>query len=196
MAKPSTKQQKRFWRLNMALDITALILILLFFIRGYMKGLLVSICSVLALFLGIVCSLKLSQAFASWMLAKGYTTATWAPILSYLVLFAIVVLLVRLMGKVLQKMLEGLLLGTANKIAGGVLYALMGTTLWSTLIWIGDKMQLYPPTLVQASKTYNLMLLWAPAAFHGIGYVLPFAKDVFEQLSLFFDGVKNHIPAP
>lgn len=41
----------------MALDVIGIILIVLFFIRGYMKGLIVALFSVLAILLGIVCVL-------------------------------------------------------------------------------------------------------------------------------------------
>lgn len=166
----------------MAIDVTGLIVIALFFIRGYTKGLIVAAFSVVAILLGIICSLKLSQTLASWMLEKGYTTSGWAPFLSYTLLFIGVVLLVRLLGKFVQRSLEGLMLGFANKMAGGLLYAIAGAVLYSSVVWITDKMHLYSPELVASSKTFNFFMWLAPWFFSAAGILLPFAKEIFQKL--------------
>ncbi len=173
----------------MALDVTGLILIILFFIRGYTRGLIVAAFSVLAILLGILCALKLSQSLATWMLAHGYTTAGWAPMLSYLILFVGVVLLVRLIAKMLQKALETMMLGIFNKLAGGLLYALLGAVLYSSILWIGARMNMFSPELIAASKTYPWLSKLAPWFFEAAGHLLPFAKDVFAKLQEFFDKV-------
>ena len=173
----------------MALDITGLIIIALFFIRGYTRGLIVAAFSVLAILLGILCALKLSQSLATWMLEHGYTTAGWAPMLSYLILFVGMVLVVRLIAKMLQKALETMALGIFNKLAGGLLYALLGTVLYSSILWIGARMHMFSPELIASSKTYPWLSQVAPWFFNGAGHLLPFAKDVFGKLQEFFDKV-------
>ncbi len=173
----------------MALDATWLILVLLFFIRGYMRGLIVAVFSVLAILLGILCALKLSQSLATWLLAKGYTMAGWAPMLSYAILFVGVVLLVRLAAKLVQGAARTLMLGTINKIAGGLLYVIAATVMYSSVIWIGARMNLFSPELIAASKTYPWLSQVAPKFFSFSGHLLPFAHDVFEKLQHFFDAV-------
>lgn len=175
----------------MALDVTGLIILVLFFIRGYTRGLVVAAFSVLAILLGIVCALKLSQAFATWLLAHNYVTSGWAPLLSYLILFTGVVLLVRLAAKLIQKALEGMMLGTVNKLAGGLLYTFMGAVLWSTLLWIGGHMGIISAETIAQSKTYSILAALAPWLFAHIGVVLPFARDVFSNLQEFFDGLQK-----
>lgn len=175
----------------MALDVTGLIIILLFFIRGYTRGLIVAAFSVIAILLGVLCALKLSQSFAAWMLAHGYLTSGWAPMLSYIILFVGVVLLVRLFAKMLQKAVEGMMLGTVNKLAGGLLYAFLGAVLWSSILWIGGRMNMYSPELIASSKTYASLSGLAPWFFSFAGNLLPFAKDVFGNLQQFFDQINK-----
>lgn len=177
----------------MALDITGLILILLFFIRGYTRGLIVAAFSVLAILLGILCALKLSQSLATWMLAKGYTTSGWAPMLSYIILFVGVVLIVRLIAKMLQKAVEGMMLGVFNKLAGGLLYGLLGAVVYSSILWMGARMNMFSPELIAASKTYSWLSKLAPWFFECAGHLLPFAKSVFANLQHFFDTVNKKI---
>ena len=176
----------------MALDITGLILIALFFLRGYMKGIIVATFSVLAILLGLLVSLKLSQSLASWMLEKGFTTSGWAPILSYVVLFVAVVWAVNLVAKMLQKAIEGMMLGIFNKIAGGILYGFLGAVLWSSLLWLGGQSHLISPETVSGSKTYVYIAALAPWFFNWAGSVLPFVKDTFGNLQHFFNSVNQH----
>jgi membrane protein required for colicin V production len=173
----------------MILDVIGIILILLFFIRGYLKGVIVAAFSVLAILLGILCALKLSQALSAWLLEKGLVTSGWVQVISYVVLFIGVFLLVRLIARLVQKAVEGMMLGVVNKLIGGLLYAFLGAVLWSSLLWIGAHMHIIPPDTIAASKTYAWLSQLAPWFFDQAGKLLPFAKDTFSKLEHFFDAV-------
>jgi membrane protein required for colicin V production len=175
----------------MILDVIGIILILLFFIRGYMKGIIVALFSVLAILLGILCALKLSQALSTWLLEKGYVTSGWVQIISYVVLFIGVFLLVRLLAKLIQKAVEGMMLGTINKLIGGLFYAFMGAVLWGSLLWIGSHFHIITPETIAASKTYPWLSKLAPWFFDQAGKLLPFVRDTFDKLEHFFDTVNQ-----
>ena len=178
----------------MALDVIGIILIILFFIRGYTRGIIVALFSVLAILLGIIVALKLSHALAAWLLAKGYVTSGWAQLVSYVVLFVIVVLIVRLIARLIQKAVEGMMLGVVNKLIGGLLYAFLGAVFWSSLLWIGSRMHIITPETIAASKTYSWLSALAPWFFEQVGKLLPFAKDIFSNLEHFFDTVNQKLP--
>lgn len=178
----------------MVLDITALILIILFFIRGYMKGVIVAAFSVLAILLGIICTLKLSGKLAEWLLARGIVTSGWGQLISYVALFIGVFLLVRLLAKLLETSMQAMMLGFVNKLIGGVLYGFVTAVVWSSFLWIANQMHLISPETIAASKTYKYLQPLAPWVFENIGKVLPFARDVFSDLQQFFNSVNQHIP--
>jgi membrane protein required for colicin V production len=178
----------------MVLDVVGIILIILFFIRGYMKGFIVAAFSVIAILLGILCALKLSQAFAAWMLEKGYITSGWAQVISYVVLFIGVVLLVRLVAKLIEKAVEGMMLGIVNKIIGGLMYAFLGAVLWSSLLWIGSHMHIITAETIAASKTYAWLSKLAPWFFEQAGKLLPFVRDTVSNLEHFFDTINQKAP--
>jgi membrane protein required for colicin V production len=178
----------------MVLDVIGIILIILFFIRGYTRGFIVAAFSVVAILLGILCALKLSQSFAAWLLVKGYITSGWAQVVSYTVLFIGVVLIVRLIARLLQKAVEGMMLGVANKLIGAVLYAFLGAVLWSSFLWIGARMNMITPETIATSKTYHWLSALAPWFFEQAGRLLPFVKDTFTNLEHFFDTVNQKIP--
>jgi membrane protein required for colicin V production len=171
----------------MGLDVAGIIIILVFFIRGYMKGLILAAFSVIAILLGILCALKLSQSFATWLLEHDYVSTPWAQIISYMVLFIGVVLLVRLIGKMVEKAVEGMMLGIVNKLLGGLLYGFLGAVVWSSLLWIGGRAHIIPEKTAKESVTYASLSALAPWFFEVAGALLPFAKDTFAKLAHFFD---------
>jgi len=178
----------------MMLDVIAIILVILFFIRGYMRGIILAAFSVLAILLGIVCALKLSQSLSTWLLAKGYISSAWVQVVSYALLFITVVILVRLAGRLLQKAAEGLMLGMVNSLIGGLMYAFLALVLWSSLLWIGTHAGIIQLPAVAGSKTYPWLKGIAPWFCEQASRLIPFAKDIFTNLEHFFDAVEQKLP--
>ncbi len=118
----------------------------------------------------------------------------WAQLVSYMILFVLVVLIVRLVASLIQKSVDAIMLGTINRLIGGVLYAFLGAVLWSSFLWIGGHMGLVGPETIAASKTYPYLSALAPWFFEQVARLLPFAKDTFSNLEHFFDTVNQKLP--
>lgn len=175
----------------MSIDIASLVILLLFFIRGYMKGLIVAAFSVIAILLGLLVALKLSQSFAVWLLAHNYIASGWAQVVSYVILFVGVVILVKFIARIIEKAAEGLLLGQVNKLLGGVLYAFLGAVVWSSILWIGARIHAFSAETISSSKSYSWLSLIAPWFWEQAGKLLPFVQDTFSKLDHFFDTINN-----
>jgi membrane protein required for colicin V production len=178
----------------MTLDIIALTIVILLFIRGYMKGIIVAAFSVLAILLGIICALSLSAKLSTYLLDKGFTSTALAPIISYALLFVGVLLLVRLLAKFIEKVTGAVLLGWVNKIIGGLLYAFIGLTVWSSVLWLFNYAHLISPETTVHSRTYPYTAPLAPWVFEKMSHILPFAKTTFDEMRHFFNGVNQQLP--
>lgn len=159
-----------------------------------MKGIIVAAFSVLAIVLGILCALKLSETLASFLLQKGYVSSGWAQLASYAFLFIGVVIIVRLIAKALQTTAEAVMLGWVNKSLGGLLYAFIAIMAWSTILWLGEKMNLVKEEQIASSKTYNYVAPVSPWVAEKVGVLWPMAKQVYADLELYFDNVKESLP--
>lgn len=177
----------------MILDIIGVILIIIFFVRGYMKGIIVAAFSVLAIILGIILSLKLSEKLSSYLLDNHIITSGWVQPLSYLAIFIGIVIIVRLIAKAIETSLQAVMLGWLNRLTGGVLYAFLVAMIWSSFLWIGNKMQLIKPETISASLTYPYLSGLAPWVAAHIGAFLPMAKNVFQDLEVFFTKVNSYV---
>lgn len=176
------------------LDFLGVIILALSFFRGWRKGFVVALCSLLGVVLGMLAALKLSSALATWMMAQGWVTSAWAQIIAYVLLFLGVLWLVRIIAKAVETALKAAMLGLINRLLGALLYMFMGAFIWSSVLWIGNRAHLIAPGTLAGSHTYEYFEPVAPGVFAHIGTVVPFAKDVFGNLSHFFDGVNQHLP--
>lgn len=178
----------------MALDIIAIILIILFFIRGYMKGFIVAAFSVLGIMAGLICSLTLSEKLASWLLQKGYITSGWGQVVSFVVLFLGVILLVWLIAKALDKAVKAMMMGWFNGLMGALLYTFMAVFIWSAVLWLCNQMHFLPPETIAYSKTYQYIVPVAPWVCDKVGNFWPMAKDAFANLHQYFSNVNQLLP--
>lgn len=178
----------------MTIDIITLILVILLFVRGYKKGIIIAICSVLAIVLGLSCALSLSARLSVYLLDKGYVSSGLAPIISYVVLFIGVVWLVRLLAKVLDGFANTILLGWANKSVGGLLYVLAGLVAYSVLLWLCNYAHLIPPETTVNSRTYRYIEPFAPWIFERMTGILPFTKNTFADMRAFFSDINHQLP--
>lgn len=176
------------------LDIFGVIILILGFIKGFQKGVVVAIASLLGVVIGMLAALKLSGALGSWMLENGWVSSAWVQIIASVMLFVGVLLLVRMLAKAIEGVLQAAMLGLVNRIIGGLLYAFIAAFIWSSVLWVCNRAHLLSPETLAASKTYYWFEPIAPWVFAHIGVVLPFAKDVFNDLSHFFDGVNEQLP--
>lgn len=177
----------------MVIDIITIALIVIFFIKGYMKGVIVALFSVVAFVLGIICALKLSELLASFLFEQGLVTSGWAQLVSYIILFVGVVILVNLLARAIEKTMEAVWLGWANKVLGGIFYAFVGLIVLSTFLWLGNEMNLIPREQVSASKTYPYTVAVAPWIAAQVGLLWPMSKELFADLEMFFNNINAYL---
>lgn len=163
--------------------------------KGLSKGFIVAVFSVLAFIIGLAAAMKLSTVVAGYLGSSTNISAKWLPFISFLAVFLLVVMLVRLVAKLIEKSVEFALLGWLNRFLGIVLYAALYITIFSILLFYAVQMNLLKAETILASRTYSFIEPWGPYAINGLGAVIPWFKDMFEELKQFFAGVSEKTPA-
>lgn len=178
----------------MLIDIVAVILLVMACIKGYQKGLIIAVFSILAFVIGLAAALKLSAVVAGWLENSVSVSARWLPVLSFALVFLGVVLLVRWGASLVQKSFEAVLLGWANRIGGIILYAALYTIILSIFLFYAEKLQLIKPDTIASSATADFIRPWGPMVIDNFGKVIPLFKDTFTQLEQFFSNVGDNMP--
>ena len=97
------------------LDLILLIPLLLFAFQGYKKGIIIEVATLLALVLGIYAALFFSDYTANLLTGSFNISKEYLNIIAFIVTFIGVLILVLLLGKLLEKVVNLLLLGFINK---------------------------------------------------------------------------------
>ena len=178
----------------MILDIIVAVILILAIIKGYRQGLIVALFSFIAFIIGLAAALKLSVVVAGYIGKAVNVSDKWLPIISFAVVFLIVVLLVRLGAKFIQKTVELAMLGWVNRVGGILLYAGLYILIFSVLLFYADQMNFIKPETKTGSVTYSYIQPWGPKLMEGLGKIIPIFKGMFEDLEDFFDSVSKQVP--
>jgi membrane protein required for colicin V production len=98
-------------------------------VRGFMRGFIVEVCSLLGLLLGIWGGIHLNDKVAKWLGMNPEKEA-----LSFLVTLAIILLLVHVIGRMLTKAVDAAQLSLPNKLGGTLLGAVRKAFVLSVLL--------------------------------------------------------------
>lgn len=171
------------------IDIIFAIIIILAVIQGLRRGLVVAIFSIIAFVIGLAAALKLSAVVALYLEKNVSVPGKWLPVLSFALVFVVVVILVNLGGKLIEKSFEMAFLGWANKLAGAALYAILYTLIFSVVLFYAEKIQLLQPDAFAKSATWPHIKPWGPLVIDGLGNIIPIFKDMFANLENFFENI-------
>ena len=171
---------------SMLIDICFFVLLVFAIIKGYNKGFILALFSIIAFIIGLAAALKLSILVAGWISANGSVSAKWIPFVSFALVFLIVVILVNLAGRVIQKTVETILLGWVNRMGGIVLYLVLYAIVFSIVLFYAVQLHFIETSTTQSSVSYLFIRPWGPTIMNSIGNVIPFFKDMFGELESFF----------
>lgn len=173
----------------MLIDIVVAVLLVIACLRGYQRGLVVALFSVIAYIIGLAAALKLSAAVAGYLEGSVNISSRWMPFISFIIVFIIVVLLIRLGAKMVEKSLQLVLLGWLNRLGGIVFYLALYLIIFSIFLFYAEQLQLVKPSMIQSSQTYSFVQPWGPKVINGFGAVIPIFKDLFSDLEKFFASI-------
>ena len=177
----------------MLIDIIFAIVIILAIFKGYKRGLIVGLFSLVAVIIGLAAAMKLSTVAADYIGKNVNISQQWLPVISFAVVFILVVLLIRLGANAIERTVEVVMLGWLNKLGGILLYITIYTIVFSVMLFYAEQIKLIKPETIQQSNVYSFVQPWGPKAINAVGAVIPIFKDMFAELEHFFDGVAKNI---
>ncbi len=175
----------------MIIDVITLILTALAVYRGYSKGLVVSVFSLLAVIIGLAAALKLSATIANWLGTQVTAGQQWIAVLSFVIVLIAVGIGVRFVAGMVTKVIQLAMLGWVNVLGGIVFYVLLYMIVWSVTLFYLTQLHIITPNSIANSVTYNYIAPYSSYVINGIGKVIPIFQDLFGQLQTFFEQFKK-----
>ena len=175
------------------IDIIFAILMIIAIIKGFRRGFIVAVFSIIGFIIGLAAALKFSALVAVYLQKNIAVAGKWFPFISFALVFIVVVILVNWGGKLVEKTFEMAFLGLINRLSGALVYILLYSIIFSVFLFYAEKINLFNTESIQQSVTYSFLKPWAPAIIGGFGYFIPWFKDSFNQLESFFEGIADKI---
>jgi membrane protein required for colicin V production len=177
----------------MIIDVIFVILMILAVIKGYQRGLIVAVFSLIAFIIGLAAAMKLSTVVARYIGEAVKISDKWLPVISFIVMFILVALLVRWGANVLQRTVEIAMLGWVNRLGGIIFYAAIFITGFSVILFYAAQLKLLKPETISTSETWSFIQPWGPKAINSFARVIPYFKDMFGELETFFSNISDKI---
>ncbi len=119
-----------------ALDFILLIPLLFMAYRGFSKGLIISLATLAALILGIWAGIRFSGMASAWVGQVIHADERFLPAITFIVIFILILVIVHLFGKMLEKLVDLIALGWINKLLGGLFGIFKAALLLSVLLYL------------------------------------------------------------
>ncbi len=162
-------------------------------VKGFSRGLIVAIFSLGAFIIGLAAALKLSAVVAGHLQNSFQVSGKWLAVVSFLLVFALVVFAVQWMAQVIKKMASIVLLGWLDKLGGIILYAVIYLLIYSVILFYASQLRLIAADTAEKSSTFSFIQPWGPRVINGLGSIIPIFRNVFSDLTRFFSGVAGTV---
>jgi len=175
------------------IDLVFYIVIILALIQGWKNGLIRGLISVICGIIGLAAAVKLSAVVATHMKSGLHISGWWLPILAFLLVFILVILIIRWLGILLEKVIDLALLGWVNKLGGILLYIIFYLSVYSVILFYATRSGMISQKSTLNSHFYSLIEPFGPGIIRFIRGFIPYGQDMFKALEAFFDLVAGRI---
>lgn len=151
------------------IDFIIIAILVFALIRGFIKGLIIEVASVLALILGIWGAIRFSGFVGQRLTEYFDLTTQYLGLIAFALTFIIIVLVVHLIANILDKLLEAVALGIPVKILGAVFGVLKSVLILSIIFLIlntiNERKDFLPDEKLRESVLYHPISDFAPMLF-------------------------------
>lgn len=177
----------------MAIDIIFIAVAGFGFYVGFSRGIIQTIFTVLSFLIGIMAAVKFSPAMTRFLETAFDNDSAFMFLAGFLLTFVLTMLLIRMVARGLEGVLEAGGVNIINQLAGGMLLALLNTLLFSVLLWFADQSRLISQPVKTESRTYEYLEDF-PGYVWNAGKVLrPTFEDFWDHIVEFMNRMENTI---
>jgi membrane protein required for colicin V production len=151
------------------LDIIFLVPLLFALYRGFKRGLVYMLASILALILGVVGAMKLRPDMARFLDSIFDIAPQHLNIIAFAVAFVSIVILVHIVALLADRLIKAVALNFVNRALGMVFGVVVTAFVISMILWpinqVNQERQIIKPERIEGSLLYRPLSALAPAVF-------------------------------
>lgn len=172
------------------LDIVILVLLGIAGYRGFKDGIIMEIFSFLAVFVGLIASVRFLHPAMELMAPHVRNAGSTLPFLTFTVVFSLVFLVIFLAGKTLKSVMKMTVMGNVDQFGGALLGMLKAGFVLGILFWLGSLVNI-GKVLPWVSDSFmaNLTSDFASGTINIVNTAVPI-KEIFEKVKHILQGTK------
>ncbi|MBE7641311.1 CvpA family protein [Salegentibacter sp. BLCTC] len=176
------------------IDIVLALILLYGLVRGFFRGILAEIASLLGIVAGIYGAIHFSYILSDFFAENMNWDSEYVNLIAFAITFILIVFLISLAGRILTKVAGFAALGIVNKLLGGAFGLLKMTFIASVIIMFfaatNEEVNLVSKESLEESKLYNPVKVIAPMLLPSI---LREARDrnILDKESVLFENKKE-----
>ena len=163
------------------LDIIIAIILLLFGVKGFRKGLIIEVVTLLAFAVGIYGAMHFSDFTAEHLKEFMEINPKYLNTTAFVLTFILLVILVNIIGRMVTKLIQAMNLGFFNKLGGALFGIAKGVLLCSIMVMVLNNFQLIgivKPEVREQSKLYPYVEETVPYVYRGFDLVKGYVNDL------------------
>ena len=163
------------------LDIIIAIILLLFGVKGFRKGLIIEVVTLLAFAVGIYGAMHFSDFTAEHLKEFMEINPKYLNTTAFVLTFILLVILVNIIGRMVTKLIQAMNLGFFNKLGGAVFGMAKGVLLCSIMVMVLNNFQLIgivKSEVREQSKLYPYIEETVPYVYRGFDLVKGYVNDL------------------
>lgn len=177
----------------MVLDIVFLLLVIFSFYTGFKQGIISSVLSFVGVVLGVIVALNFSTFAGVWLVKNFNLPEVIIPVLSFVVVLLVVLVSIKAVAFIVQKILQTVSLNFINKIAGGALYGVLAAFIFSVLFSFIDNYGILTDSLKAESQVYPLVSTFGPQIFTYVSDLIPLFSDIYKETNEIFKNAAENL---
>ncbi|MEP7168213.1 MAG: CvpA family protein [Bacteroidota bacterium] len=160
------------------LDIIIAIPLLWGAYRGFKRGFIFEIFMLIGLILGLYIAFKFSNLLNVWVSKIVSADSAVIPYLTFIIVFAAILLILILFAKALESVLKAVSLNVLNQVAGAVLGIIKFALVVSVILWSFKTLEPYWNFINASTKKQSL--LYEPV-LNTASFLTPALQDIKEE---------------
>ena len=166
----------------MVLDIIISLPLLFGLYLGFKKGILRVVIILSFFLLGIFLGFKWIPIISIEIEKLLHVHQLLIPLMAFLIVFVSFIVLGKLLVKIIERFLKFLYLNWLNRLTGSLLGLSTALVMVSTIIWLFNTIELFPPDIKSKSILYSYTEPVAPALYAFV----PHLREWFEAFESYF----------
>ncbi|MGQ1908912.1 CvpA family protein [Marinifilum sp. RC60d5] len=137
--------------------------------KGFTKGLIIEVATLLALILGIYGAIHFSDFTAEFIQQKFDYDSQYMGYIAFAITFLLIVVVLNILGKILNSLIEAVALGVINRLLGVVFGLFKGAIILSIVVYfvnyLDQKLNFIPKEKKENSILYEPMVMISETMF-------------------------------